>query len=193
MEATAVVRWLADAGADLGIDAGSVVLAGDSAGANLALATALALRDWGESPVVRLMLFYGMYAPDFDTEAHRRYGGGDYGLTTERMRWFWEAYLGDDGQAADPFAAPLRADLRGLPPALIIAAGCDCLRDDSLHLADRLHDAAVPHVLSRYDGVPHSFMQLSRAFAPAMTAIVEAAAVLRALGSTGGSHVGFEG
>lgn len=120
-EAVAAIRWLVNAASDLDIDAGAVALAGDSAGANLALAAALALRDQGESPIVRLLLFYGMYVPEFHTEAHHRYGGGAYGLTTERMRWFWDAYLGEDSRKSDPYAAPLYADLHDLPPALIIA------------------------------------------------------------------------
>lgn len=183
-EAVAAVRWLVDAASDLDIDPGAVALAGDSAGANLALAAALALRDQGDSPVVRLLLFYGMYVPEFHSEAHHRYGGGAYGLTTERMRWFWNAYLGQESRKSDPYAAPLCADLHGLPPALIIAAGRDCLRDDSLRLAERLHAAAVPNVLSFYQDVPHAFMQLSRSLSAATAAISEAAAVLRALRSS---------
>lgn len=183
-EAVAAIRWLVDAAPDLDIDAGAVALAGDSAGANLALAAALALRDQGESPLVRLLLFYGMYVPEFQAEAHHRYGGGAYGLTTERMRWFWDTYLGDESRKSDPYAAPLCADLHDLPPALIIAAGRDCLRDDSLRLADRLHEAAVPNVLSCYHDVPHAFMQLSPSLSPATAAIAEAAAVLRALRSS---------
>lgn len=182
-EAIAVIRWLSGAAEALGIDPQAVALAGDSAGANLALASALALRDRGESPVVRLVLLYGMYAAEFDSVSHRRYGGGEYGLTTERMCWFWRSYLSDESQRGHPYAAPLCADLRGLPPTLIIAAGRDCLRDDSLRLAHKLQAAAVPHVLSCYQDAPHSFMQLSRGFSPATTAIAETAAALRALRS----------
>jgi acetyl esterase len=182
-EALAAARWLRECADVLNIDASATALAGDSAGANLALATALALRDGGEMRIKRLALLYGMYAAEFDSPSHRRYGGGEYGLTTERMRWFWQAYLGDESRALDPYAAPLHADLRGLPPTLIIAAGKDCLRDDSLRLAQKLRAASVPHVISSYATAPHSFMQLSRGFSPALAAIAEAAAVLRELRS----------
>lgn len=182
-EALAVVSWLRERAEVLDIDPRSMAVAGDSAGANLALATALALRDAGGTQVKRLALLYGMYAAEFDSASHRRYGGGEYGLTTERMRWFWQTYLGDESRALDPLAAPLHADLRGLPPTLILAAGKDCLRDDSLRLAQELRAASVPHALSCYATAPHSFMQLSRGFSPALAAITEVAAVLRELRS----------
>lgn len=182
-EALAVVSWLREHAEVLDIDPQSLALAGDSAGANLALATALALRDAGGTQVKRLALLYGMYAAEFDSASHRRYGGGEYGLTTERMRWFWQTYLGDESRALDPLATPLHADLRGLPRTLILAAGKDCLRDDSLRLAQELRAASVPHALSCYATAPHSFMQLSRDFSPALAAITEVAAVLGELRS----------
>jgi acetyl esterase len=185
-EALAVVEWLHDKPAGLGHKIEALALGGDSAGANLALATALALKDSGRSWISRLLLFYGMFAPEFSTLSHERYGTG-YGLTTERMRWFWSHYLQNDGQRNDPYAAPMYADLRGLPPVLLIAAGCDCLRDDSMRIADRLHTAGVPHQLSCYGGVLHSFMQFSQCLDPARQAIEEAASVLRALGPDGTS------
>lgn len=185
-EALAVVHWLSEQGWTVGVDPEQIVLGGDSAGANLALSAALALRDRGSSPVGRLLLFYGAFAAEFDTGSHRSYGDGGYGLTTARMRWFWNSYLAEATDRQNPLAAPLNACLRGLPPVLIIAASCDCLLDDSLRLGELLHDAGVPHVLSVYQGFPHAFMQFTRVFPAAMDAVEEAGAILRAYGSPAG-------
>jgi acetyl esterase len=148
LEAVAAIGWLRENADDMGVDAGRIAVGGDSAGANLALSATLALRDEGRSPVAMAVLSYGMFAADFDTPSHHRFGGGQYGLTTERMRWYWQQYLGQQGDPADPRAAPLLADLRGLPPVMLIAAGADCLLDDSIRLADRLTEADVPNRLS---------------------------------------------
>lgn len=177
-QAAAVMRWLATHGEALGLDTGRLAVGGDSAGANLALSAALALRD-AKSPRIKCgLLFYGMFCADFDTESHRQFGGGGFGLTTARMRWFWDCYLGG-ADPKDPRASLLLADLRGLPPMLVSAAELDCLRDDSLRLARRLDEAKVPHQVSVYSGVPHSFVQMSPFLDLADLAISEAADYLR--------------
>ncbi|HYD31481.1 MAG TPA: alpha/beta hydrolase fold domain-containing protein [Azospirillaceae bacterium] len=173
-EALAVVDWLAAEGDALGLDVGRLVLAGDSAGANLALATLLALRNVGRDQAKAGLLFYGMYAVDFDTESHRRFGGGAFGLTTGRMRFFWDQYLRETADRSDPLAAPLHADLSDLPPLLLVGAGLDCLLDDTLRLAVALNEADVPHQLAVYPGVPHSFVQMSR-FLDAADAVLRCA------------------
>ncbi|QCO16616.1 alpha/beta hydrolase (plasmid) [Azospirillum brasilense] len=177
-EALAALRWVATAGAAQGIDPERIAVGGDSAGANLALGLALAARAPGAPRVSFGLLFYGMFAHDFDTLSHRRFGDGRYGLTTERMRWYWRQYLGD-ATPDDPRAAPLLADLRGLPPLLLLAADLDCLRDDTLRLAERLAEAGVPHRLAVYDGLPHSFATATRLVDRAQDAVLQAALALR--------------
>lgn len=148
-----------------------LVLFGDSAGANIALAAALA-----GAPAAMLSLVYGCFAPIFDTASHRECGDGSFGLTTERMRWFWDNWL---GRADDPRAAPLHADLKGLPPVHLLAAGLDCLRDDSILLAGRLAAAGVPFRLEVVPGVVHGFLQMSSRLGPARDAIATLAAEIR--------------
>ncbi len=177
-EALAALTWLRRAGHQYGLDGEAVAVGGDSAGANLALALTLTLRNAGQ-PLPRLgLLLYGMFSADLTSPSHLAYGGGAFGLPTARVDWFWDQYLSDPRQRDHPLAAPLLADLAGLPPQLVIGAGLDCLLDDSLNLARRLEQADVEHTLSVYDGVPHSFMQMSAHLAPADAAISEAAAAL---------------
>ncbi|MDR3476238.1 MAG: alpha/beta hydrolase [Devosia sp.] len=140
------------------VDASRLALAGDSAGANLALGALLALRDKGAAQVSGAMLFYGCYAPDFDTESHRLFGGGQFGLSTARMRWYWRNFLGPAFDAPMAWAAPLGADLGGLPPLHLVAAGLDPLRDDTLALARRLSAAGIEHELVTVPGVIHGFL-----------------------------------
>lgn len=179
-EALAAVDWVRTQGGAFGLDASRLAVGGDSAGANLALSAQLALRDRGQELPVQGLLLYGMYSADLDSPSHRSFGGGAFGLTSERVDWFWRQYLADHAQRDNPAAAPLWADLHGLPPQLVIGAGLDCLLDDSLRLAQRLADAGADATLSVYDGVPHSFMQMSAYLPPAEAAIGEAAAVLAA-------------
>ncbi|HYD66206.1 alpha/beta hydrolase [Azospirillum sp.] len=179
-EAAAALRWLTDHGAAHGLDAGRLAVGGDSAGANLALTAALEARDGG--PRIALgVLLYGMFAANFDTDSHRCFGDGRYGLSTARMRWYWRQYLGT-AAGGDARAEPLLADLGGLPPLLLVGAGVDCLLDDTLRLAERLAEADVPHRLWVYPDLPHSFAQMARAVDAADTAVTRiAAAVAEAL------------
>lgn len=184
VEALAALRWIHRSGYAYGLDAARVAVGGDSAGANLALGAALAARD-GEGPKVSVaVLLYGMFAHDFDTLSHRRLGDGRFGLSTERMRWYWRQYLGHDGPTGDPRAVPLLADLRGLPPVLLLGAGLDCLRDDTVQLAGRLAEAGVTHSMAIYDGLPHAFANMTRLVDAADGAVTRAAlAVRRHLGA----------
>ena len=141
-----------------------LVLCGDSAGATIALAAAL---ERPARPIALLSLLYGCFAPIFDTPSHQRNGDGRYGLSTERMRWYWRNWL---GSAADRRAAPLDADLDGLPPCHLVAAGLDPLCDDSLMLADRLARHGVACRLDIVPGVVHGFLQMTGRLEPARKA-----------------------
>ncbi len=172
-------RWLSAQREALRLSAPWFV-AGDSSGANLALALLLDLRNAGEPLPDAGLLFYGVYAPDHATESHRLCGQGQFGLTTEKMTWYRKHYL--SGERSDPLdhrAAPGYADLAGLPPLFINAAGLDPLRDDSVHVAQRLAEAAVPFEFRIYQGVVHGFMQMSRELPEALAAFKDAATFMR--------------
>ena len=153
----AATRWLAEHGRDLGGDPTRMAVAGDSAGGNLAAAVALRARTAG--PALRAqVLVYPVCDAGCDTESYRK-NGEDYLLTADAMAWFWDCYLGPDGDPVDPFAAPLRADdLAGLPAAMVITAEYDPLRDEGEAYARRLEHAGVPVALDRFDGVIHGFL-----------------------------------
>lgn len=165
----AALAWLAGHAAALDIDATRLTLCGDSAGANLAVATALLARSRG--PAVRhLALLYPMVDPGCGTGSMMEYARG-YLLSSAAVKWCWGLYLGDASQATDPLAAPLLADLRGLPPTTVAVAECDPLRDEGEHLGARLRDSGVPVVLRRYDGMVHGFAGLAHLTPLAVRAI----------------------
>ncbi len=151
-----------------------LVLSGDSAGANIALATALSRPS---RAIAMLSLLYGCFAPVFDTGSHRRNGGGQFGLGTQRMQWYWTNWLGAE---SDPRAAPLHGNLEGLPPCHLLAAALDPLCDDSFLLANRLVEAGVPVRLDVVPGVVHGFLQMTARLAPAMAATETIAAEIAA-------------
>lgn len=165
-QCVAALRWLRAHAQDHGVDAHRIALAGDSAGANLALAAALELRDAGAGELLEsLVLNYGAYSDDEAGESFRRYDGPRYSLGSEEMRGFWRHYLRSDADRLDPRAQPLRASLAGLPPCLLVVAECDVLRDGNLALATKLREASVPVSLLRYEGACHSFLE-AMSFSP---------------------------
>jgi acetyl esterase len=178
-QATAAWRWAFAHAAEQGLDPDRIGLGGDSAGANLALASALALRDAGERPD-SLLLNYGVYCDDDSTDSFERYDGPLYNLGREEMRGFWRHYLGDAADRDDGLAMPLRARLAGLPRCCLVVAECDVLRDDSLALATRLHEAGVEVALQRHPGAVHSFLEAVSFSATADRALEESSAWLRA-------------
>ncbi|MEI9931214.1 MAG: alpha/beta hydrolase [Rhizomicrobium sp.] len=177
-DARAAWNWLCANAASLDIEPDKLAIAGDSAGANIALTTALSLRDKGGTLPSALALFYGCYAPDFDTESHRILGDGRFGLTTARMRWYWQNYVGDL-TAAPALAAPLRAELTGLPRTYLSLAELDPISDDTRALAKRLSSAGVQHDLVAWPGTGHGFLQMTRDAAIARKAVDHAAEFLK--------------
>ena len=160
-DALAATRWVVDHAALVGGDPTRTAVAGDSAGGNLATVTALRARDEGGPALRGQLLIYpvvGYHTPPTPSYIENAEG---YGMTREAMVWFWEQYLADGAQATHPHAVPLVApDLRGLPPALVITAEYDVLRDEGERYVERLRAAGVPARLSRYDGVHHRFAEL---------------------------------
>jgi len=177
-DGVAGVRWLQREAENLDLDPERIVLAGDSAGANLALATLLKLRDQRDPMPEGAALFYGCYWARLGTGSHHKFGGGDYRLSTSEMGWFWEQYLGGRGRG-DAHAEPMQADLAGLPPLFLNYAEVDPLADDTVELAARLDRAGVVHECIRYPGVVHGFMQMTSRVQPAMTAVADAGRAIR--------------
>jgi acetyl esterase len=151
---------LAEHGAAFGIDAARLAVAGDSAGGNLAAVVALLARERGGPRLRHQVLIYPVTDHDFERASYRENGEG-YFLTTDAMRWFWDHYVPDRARRDDWSAAPLRAEkLAGLPPATVLTAEYDPLRDEGEAYAERLREAGVPTVLSRYDGQIHGFVSM---------------------------------
>lgn len=162
--------------------AGPLGVSGDSAGANLALALMLREQEAGRRLPDFGLLFYGVYAVDHETDSHRRFGPGGYGLTTTKMIRYRDWYAPDpaawDQPAVSPLAAP-DAALRALPPLYLNAAGLDPLLGDTLALRDRLHGLGRADPVRVHRGVIHGFMQMTSALAEARTAFAEAGAWAR--------------
>jgi acetyl esterase len=144
------------------VAAHDMAIAGDSAGANLALAALLARRDKRLPQLASAALFYGCYAPEFTTASHAEFGGGDYLLTSVNMRWYWSNFLGREGADTTTLAAPVRHDLSGLPPLYLSAAGLDPLRDDTLRLAEKLAASGVSFRCDHVPGVVHGCLRMTR-------------------------------
>jgi len=159
---------------------GPFALAGDSAGASLALSAMLRLRDIGEKLPNGAALFYGCFTPDFKRPSFAEFGDGAYGLSLARMRQFWENYLGHEPDAAEDIATPGWADLTGLPPILLHAAGLDVLRDDSTALAARLAEAGVDATFEIAPGAVHGYLQMAVRLPIARAALIAAGTFLRA-------------
>jgi len=177
-EMVAMIRLAAREGAGLGIDPTRLAVGGDSAGANLALAAAVALRNAGERALGFMLLIYGCYSTDTESASWQRFGRGA-GLSQTQMRWIWETYLERPEQQSDWRAAPILADLAGLPPAHLIVGSLDPLLDDSHHLAARLKESGVPCPLTVYDGINHGFIRYGRLIATARRAVGDCAAAVR--------------
>ncbi|WP_419997408.1 alpha/beta hydrolase [Streptomyces boninensis] len=136
-------------------------VAGDSAGGNLAAVCCLLARDRGGPPISRQALIYPQLDPAQDTASYRRNADGCF-LTAAHLRWFWRQYLPRAGDAADPYAAPLRTRSHAdLPPAHIVTAACDPLCDEGEAYAWALSEAGVPVTHRRYDGMFHGFLGLA--------------------------------
>lgn len=159
-EAVDVLRWIAREGASLGLDVSRIVVGGDSAGGNISIASALMLRDAGENILRGMVLNYGSFdIANMVTESVVRYGGGDYLLTTHMMAWFRWQYIGASGEASNPLASPLYADLKGLPPAFMAISELDVLHDQNLAMEQALKAAGVPVEAHIYPGTVHSFLE----------------------------------
>ncbi len=159
LECAEVVRHIARHGAEWGLDPARIVLAGDSAGGNLALAAALLLRDGGDAAPLRgiLAAYPATDLRILETPAH---GGGEYGLSVDDMRAFRDLYLRHAADRLHPWASPLLAECAGLPPSLIQLAELDPLRAEGEAMAARLRAAGCEATLQVTPGVLHGFLRL---------------------------------
>ena len=184
------VRWLREHAQDLRIDASRLALGGDSAGANLALCTALVLRDEGSGRDPRaLLLNYGGFDTFISEEARAALGTSDDMLSGEEMDAFWRSYLGDDPRnRQDPLAVPMHASLHGLPPAFLVLAERDVLAEQSVRMADALREHGNAVELRRYPGASHSFLEAMSVSSLAQQAIADSADWLKVRLETDGTR-----
>jgi acetyl esterase len=177
----AALRWVAERGDEIGVDGSRVAVAGDSAGGNLAAAVALMARDRGGPRPRHQALIYPVTDHDFERPSYRENAEG-YLLSRADMRWFWGHYLPEPERRADPYASPLRAEKLGeLPPATVVTAEFDPLRDEGEAYAARLAEAGVPVECERYEGMIHGFVQLFPVFDAGRRATDRLGAILRAV------------
>lgn len=157
----AVVRWAAEHGADLGWDGSILALAGDSSGGTFVAAVAARAHDDGFDRITHQVMFYPSLDLDFDVERYPslRENAVGYGLETAGLKPFNAFYLESGADPADPLVSPIkRQDLSGLPPALVVTAEHDPLRDEAELYGRRLQEAGVPTTVSRYAGANHGFV-----------------------------------
>jgi acetyl esterase/lipase len=166
-DAVRALEWLVAAAPRLNLDQRRLLVAGDSAGGNLAAALCLVARDRADLPVAGQILLYPMIEPNFETDSYRRFGSGHYN-TRDAMIWYWRQYLGS-GDLTDPpaGAAPIRAtSLGGLPPTIMVLPGRDPAASEGAAYADALRRAGVPLRLRLYPEMFHGFVTMM-AFSPA--------------------------
>ncbi len=177
----AAMVWVNEHAAELGADPARLVVAGDSAGGNLAAAVALAARDRGGPTIAAQLLIYPVTDFDFSTQSYADNAEG-YLLQRASVQWFWAHYLGAGDLGKDCYAAPARADsLVGLPPAFVMTAEFDPLRDEGEAYAARLRDAGVSVTARRYDGMVHGFLWTLGATPSGAVALDDLAEALRAM------------
>ncbi len=172
----AATLWIAANAERLGIDARHISVGGDSAGGNLATVIAMRCRDAGGPKLARQLLIYPVTdLSSFDTASHRELAEG-YFLTRAAMQWFTGHYLASGDQSRHPEASPLHApNLSGLPPAFVMTAEFDPLRDEGEAYAARLQQAGVSVTAKRYPGMIHGFVSMRGVLSGGRQAIQEAA------------------
>jgi acetyl esterase len=183
-EAFAATAWVARRGAELGLDGSRLAVAGDGVGGAMAAAVTLLAQEHRGLRLRSQVLFYPVTSAQMDTASYTTFAQG-YGLTRAAMQWFWHAYAPDQASRAEPAAAPLLAmvdQLRGVPPALVITAEADPIRDEGEAYARKLHDAGVNVTTHRFAGTIHGFMMLDALAESDSTrrGLAEASAMLKA-------------
>ncbi len=158
----ATLEWVVANAENLGINPDQIGVGGDSAGGNLAAAVALKARDLAEIDLAFQLLMYPCNDSDMDYPSATENGVG-YGLTTESMKWFWQAYLQNPSDFENPYAVPVKAaNFMGLPPTIVVTAEFDCLLDDGYNYAQLLKQDGVQIIYREYSGMIHGFMTMAK-------------------------------
>jgi acetyl esterase len=161
-QAYTALEWIAAHGGEQGLDPERIAVAGDSVGANMSAAVTIMAKKRSGPRLAAQLLYYPVTNAAFDTDSYEQFAT-NYWLRRDAMQWFWDQYTHDDTQRAEITASPLRAsldDLAGLPPALVIVAEADVLRDEGEAYAANLRAAGVPTTAVRYQGIIHDFVML---------------------------------
>jgi acetyl esterase len=180
----ATAQWITRHGAEHGLDATRMAVAGESVGGNMTAALSLMAKQRGDVTFVQSSMYYPVTDAAMDTDSYDEFATGYY-LSRAAMEWFWDAYAPDHEQRRQITASPNQASLeqlKGLPPTLLFVDEADVLRDEGEAYAAKLRAAGVPVTTVRYDGTVHDFMllnSLSQSHA-ARAAIDQASAFLRA-------------
>jgi acetyl esterase len=162
-ECYSVVQWVTERGWEHGMDPERLAVAGDSVGGNMTAAVTLLSRERGGPAIALQLLFYPVTEAAFDTESYHQFAEG-YHLRRDAMMWFWDQYTRHPGERHEITASPLRAStqqLQGLPPALVITAEADVLRDEGEAYANKLREAGVRVTAVRFQGTIHDFVMLN--------------------------------
>jgi acetyl esterase len=170
------VAWLRRNALEHGVDATRLAIAGESAGGHLAAVVARRGRDAG-NPYMYQVLVYPVIDPGMATASYRAYR--EHGLDPAAMRFFWDAFCPDGVDRAQPDVSPMSAKLEGLPPAFVVTAEYDVLRDEGEAYANALAQAGISTVVVRYQGVNHGFFRKLAMFDAATLAVDQVAAALR--------------
>lgn len=183
-EIYAATKWVADNGAEINVDGKRLAVVGNSVGGNMAAVTALMAKDKGGPAIKSQVLFWPVTNANFENASYDEFEQNHF-LTRPMMKWFWDAYTTDAKQRQEVYASPLLAtaqQLKGLPPALIITAEKDVLRDEGEAYGRRLDAAGVPVVTTRYNGMIHDFglLNILSGLPATRAALHQAAAELRA-------------
>lgn len=158
-----VLQQLKDVSEKKNFDINKLTVAGDSVGGNMATVMTIMTKQYGGLPIKQQLLYYPVTNAEFDTESYNQFAE-DYYLTKEGMQWFWNQYTTDSKERAEITASPLRAsieDLKGLPPAMILNAEADVLRDEGEAYANKLREAGVEIAQIRFQGTIHDFVMVN--------------------------------
>ena len=176
----AATKWVSENAAALGADASRMAVGGDSAGGNLAAVVSMMARDRGGPAINFQLLIYPVTDCALDTPSQKEFAADGYALSRADMEWFWKNYLDPGVEKNNPYACPLRAkNLKGLPPALVLTASHDPLRDEGERFAERLITAGVKVTCTRYEGVTHAFVSFADTLDKGKEGLRQAADALR--------------
>ncbi|MBL4801225.1 MAG: alpha/beta hydrolase [Emcibacter sp.] len=159
-EIIGAITWCQENAERLGIDSSRLSIGGDSAGANLSMATALKLKADGKNDVLKaLVLNYGVFDAACQMPSFEKYGNGELLLSNDEMKVFWDSYLDDKTLITSPFVSPIKADLTGLPATYMVIADHDVLYDENILMQEQLISSGVDVEAKVYEGTLHGFIE----------------------------------